>query len=274
MRKSFVWLGMCAAVCFSAFAQKVDVKLELAYTVYIVGEPVLVQVTGSNGLRDTLTFDGESPDRLLFKITTEDPNEYLTPTSERPIASGITLKTGEGFKRKVELDKWFPLLKEGRYLVRALILHQGVRYESQKKSFDVVPGIQVAEGTQMFVKPAELKRSFKLVYWHRNKVERLFLAVKDEPTGFVWDTTDLGNLLHGSKPKLDIAPDGVVTVIHKTSPESFIRTVLWSLPKSLEVVERNPLLDPEISASQRAKSLYSEITDGKQNEKKPWWKFW
>ena len=88
------------------------------------------------------------------------------------MASGMTIRTGESFKRKVELDKWFPLLKEGRYLARAILLHNGTRYESQKKSFDVVPGILLQEGTQMFVKPADLKRSFKLVYWHRNKVER------------------------------------------------------------------------------------------------------
>ncbi|MBP5227892.1 MAG: hypothetical protein J6336_10960 [Kiritimatiellae bacterium] len=274
MRKGWL-MGLCAAVCFSAFAQKMDVKLELAYTVFIVGEPVLVQVSGMNGLRDDIRFAPDSTDRLLFEITTDDPNEYLTQSDARPMASGMVIRTGEPFKQKVELDKWFPLLKEGRYLVRAILLHNGTRYESQKKSFDVVPGILLQEGTQMFVKPPDLKRSFKLVYWHRNKVERLFLSVKDEPTGFVWDSTDLGNLLHGSKPKLDIAPDGVVTVVHKASPDNFIRTVFWSLPKSLEVVERNTLLDPEISASQRAKTLYGEITDGnKQGEKKSWWKFW
>lgn len=272
------WAAAAAAVLFASalWAQQVDLRLELAYTVFVVGEPVLVQVHAANAMRETLRINRPgSLDKLFFEMTTSDPNGYLPPTAGgQPAISGFDLPTGQIFRRKIELDKCFPLLKEGKYFVWAVVLHKGIRYESQKKSFDVVPGILLQKGLQMFVKPADMKRTFNLVYWFRKEVDRLFLKTADEPGGKIWDTVDLGNILRSTPPKLDIAPDGVVTVIHRADQNTFIRTVLWSLPESLEVVERNILLDPEISASQRVKALYGETTGGKKEEKKPWWKFW
>ena len=66
-----------------------------------------------------------------------------------------------------------------------------------------------------------------------------------------------------------------MTVLHRSTQDAFIRTVLWSLPDVVEVVERNSLVDPEISAQQRVKSLYGEmVDDGAAKKKKAWWKFW
>jgi len=40
-------------------------------------------------------------------------------------------------------------------------------------------------------------------------------------------------------------------------------------------VERNNLLDPEISASQRVRAIYGDMADGAPaKQEKPWWKFW
>jgi len=269
-----VFVGVCL-LAYVAAAQQIDVKMTLAYNNYVVGEPVLVQLEALNATRDLIDIGGDkSKDSLLVEITKGGQYNDIRPFNPSPIAGAFQLKPGESFQHKVELDKWFSLVQEGQYVVRMVIVHDGTRYESTKKSFDVVPGIPVGNGVQMFVKTQNLKRLFKLVYWYRNQADRLFLRIEDEPGSRIWDSIDLGVLMRSSPPKLDISPEGEITVVHRSTQDAFIRTVLWSLPNSVEVVERNSLLDPDISASQRVKSLYGEMGEEEKAEKKHWWKFW
>lgn len=267
-------IGAALAV-WSAGAQQMDISMTLAYSAFVVGEPVLVQLEALNATRDLIDIGGkDSKDALFVEITKGGQYNELTSFNPAPMVGALVLKPGQSFQRKVELDKWFPVVEEGKYVVRLVLVHGGARYESALKSFDVVPGIPLKDGSQMFVNRKSLRRVFKLVYWNRNQVDRLFLRSADEPDGKLWDTLDLGLLLQQSAPKLDISPEGEVTVVHRSTQDAFIRTVLWSLPDSLEVVERNNLLDPEISASQRVRALYGEMADEGKPEKKPWWKFW
>lgn len=275
--KKGVWALLCGVLwAGAAAAQQVEMTLTLGYNAFVIGEPVLIQVEALNATRDLLDIGGkDSQDALLVEVTKGGQYNEVQAFNPEPLAGAFQLKPGQTFRHKLELDKWFPLVQEGRYVVQLVLVHGGVRYESVKKSFDVVPGIPVKDGVQMFVHQQKLKRLFKLVYWHRNQTDRLFLRTEDEPGQKVWDAIDLGTLMRSTPPKLDISPDGEVTVVHRSTQDAFIRTVLWSLPNSLEVVERNSLMDPEISASQRVKALYGEMADGgAEKEKKSWWKFW
>jgi hypothetical protein len=249
--------------------------LTLAYNVYIIGEPVLVQIDALNATRDLIDVGSpDSTDHVLVEITKDGQYNPVKCYNDEPVAGVFQLKPSQALRRRVELDKWFALLQEGKYIVRVVFVHAGMRYESSKKSFDILPGISVGEGVQMFVGRADLRRNFKLVYWHRNQVDRLFLRIEDSPEVRVWDSIDLGTMIRGMPPKLDISPEGEVTVVHRSTQDAFARTVLWSLPDVVEVVERNSLIDPEISATQRVKSLYGEMADEGGDKKKPWWKFW
>ncbi len=274
-RNSFLVLAFVVLSAGMADAQQMEVSMTLAYNNFIVGEPVLVQLEVLNATREPIKVGGEdNKDALLVEITKGGQYNDIKPFNSAPIAGVFQLDPGQSFQHKVELDKWFSLMQEGKYMVRLVIVHKGMRYESNKKSFDVVPGIPVGNGVQMFVKAQELKRLFKLVYWYRNEADRLFLQIEDEPGSRIWDTIDLGTVMRMTPPKLDISPEGEVTVVHRSTQDAFIRTVLWSLPNSVEVVERNSLLDPEISASQRVKSLYGEMSEDEKADKKSWWKFW
>ena len=272
--------GLAAAVCallwiVGARAQEMDVRLTLAYNTFIVGEPVLVQVEILNMTRNLIDVGSAgSSSSLVIEIMKGGPNDELEPFRKTPFIPSFQLQPGQAFQHKLELDKWFSLEQEGKYIARAVLVHRGMRHESAKKSFDVVPGLTVGAGIQMFVKKENLKRQFKLVYWHRNQDSRLFLRIVDEPENRIWDTIDLGSLMRGTPPKLDISPEGEVTVVHRATQDAFLRTVLWSLPNAVEVVERNSLVDPEVSATQRVNALYGEDGAGKQEEKKAWWKFW
>lgn len=264
-----------------ALAQEADVKLTLAYNVYVVGEPVLVQIECFNKTRDRIEIGPEHPGTAMFMEIKSSGSRYgdLESFNDTPMVKELNLSPGRTFRRKVELDKWFPLTEEGRYIAQFVMVHGGIRHISAKRSFDVVPGIAVKEGVQMFVDRANTRRHFRLVYWHRNQVDRLFLRAVDEPSGRIWDTVDLGNYLRLESPRFDISPDGEITVVQKVSQMGFIRTVLWSLPESLEVAERDNMLDPDVSASQRIKSLYEDSEQDREAEerergKRSWWKLW
>ncbi len=258
-----------------SLGQQINVGLTLAYNVYIVGEPVLVQIEALNATRDLMDVGApDSKDHVLIEITKNGQYNSVKAFNEDPVTGAFQLKPSQTFRHKVELDKWFSLLQEGKYVVRVVFVHAGMRYESSKKSFDILPGIPLMEGVQMFVGRPDLRRNFKLVYWHRNQVDRLFLKMVDEPGARVWDSIDLGNMMRGQQPKLDISPEGEVTVVHRATQDAFARTLLWSLPDVVEVVERNSITDPDISATQRVKSLYGEMADEGAKEKRAWWKFW
>lgn len=270
------WIWMCFFAGFApvAGAQQLEVNLTLAYTTFITGEPVLAQFDVLNATRDLLQVEQRSSDTAFVEITRGGLYNELPAIRTDPIAGAFEIKPGQAFQEKVELDKWFPLVEEGRYVARLIVVHGGMRYESLRRSFDVVPGIRVKDGVQMFVHQAQLRRMFKLVHWNRNQTDRLFLRIEDEPGRKVWDTIDLGVVLRIADPKLDIAPDGEVTVVHRATQDAFVRTVVWSLPDSVEVAERNQLLDPEISATRRVRALYGDPQKEEKDEKKAWWKFW
>ena len=126
----------------------------------------------------------------------------------------------------------------------------------------------------MFVSKQNLQRKFHLVYWMRNQVNRLFLRIEDSPTGQAWDTIDLGPLSKVTEPKLDISPKGEITIIHRSSQESFVRTVIWSMPSNIEIAERNSLADPDVSSTDRVRTLYEEMQKEEKKDDSPWWKFW
>jgi hypothetical protein len=265
-------IGIIAIAC-QTFAQRLDVSLTLANTAFIIGEPVLVQVKLINTLREPLEFG--TKDKLFIEITRANQLQELVPYNDEPFIKPLVLNPGNTLDHRLEIDKWFSLHDSGKYLVRAVIVHGDMRYESARKSFDVIPGITLREGVQMFTNRQRLQRNFKLVYWMRNQTNRLFLRIEDEPEGQVWDTIDLGTYLKDSEAKLDIAPNGEVTVIHRSTRDSFLRVVIWSLPDSVEIAEHNALIDPEVSASQRVRSLYGDLqgeTEKKQST--AWWEFW
>lgn len=257
------------------YAQQINLGLTLAYNVFVVGEPVLAQMEAVNTSRDLLVVGStEANSQVLIEVFREGSPLLLEPLNSAPLIKPFKLPPGQTMRHRLSLDKSFPLLGEGRYIVRAVFVHKSMRYESSRKSFNIVPGIPLLEGAQMFVDHPSLNRTFRLVYWHRNQSDRLFLRIEDGMRERVWDTIDLGNLMRNIPPKLDISPEGEVTVVHRATQDAFGRTVVWSLPDVVELVERHSMTDPEISASQRVKTLYGEVAEESAPQKSPWWKFW
>ena len=274
MRKHLILIIGILALAGQAFAQRVDVSLTLAYGTFITGEPVLIQVKMTNMLRGALDFGEDSDDRFLIEVSKNDRYHELTPDTDQPFIKPVTVAVGNTFEYMMEVDKWFTIDSTGKYLIRAVVVHDDMRYESVVRSFDIVPGIPIKDGVQMFAGKQRFQRNFKLVRWTRNQFDRLFLRIEDEPSGKVWDTIDLGMFVKGVEPKLDIAPNGEVTVFHRANADSFLQTILWSLSENVEISERNSLLDPAAVSAQQMRSVYGDMTEKTEEKKASWWKFW
>jgi len=274
MKKHLALIVAITAVAGQAFAQRVDVSLTLAYTVFITGEPVLVQAELTNNLmRDSLDIGDDAKDKFLIEVCKETRNDELPPDESKPFIKPLTLAPGSKLTHRMEVDKWFDVADNGKYLIRAVLVHNGMRYESEMKSFDIVPGTQLKEGVQMFANKQNLQRNFKLVHWTRNQSRHLFLRIEDSD-GQVWDTIDLGEFSRAEEPRLDISPGGEVTTFHRANADNFLRTVIWSLPDSVEIDERNVLLDPDVSSATRIRAHYGDLPDQTEQKKSSWWKFW
>jgi hypothetical protein len=263
-----------AALATQAFAQKVDVSLTLPYTMFVTGEPVLVQAKVTNLLRGQLDIGDDAPDTFLIEVSKGTRDNELAPEEGKPFIKPLTLMPGNTLEHRLEVDKWFDLSDNGKYLIRAILVHNGMRYESALKSFDVMPGVPLKKGTQMFVNRPNLERTFQLVHWTRNQTKHLFLRIEDAPSGQVWDTIDLGEFSRAEEPRLDIAPTGEVTTFHRANADSFLRTVIWSLPDSVEVADRDALLDPNVPATKRMRAIYGDVQEAAEKKKSSWWKFW
>ncbi|MEI6645554.1 MAG: hypothetical protein WCP12_05920 [bacterium] len=261
-------------LAYTSSAQQIDVRLELTHSVFILGEPIVANVTVANNSRIPIIIGENAPDKILIEITRESQYDELEPQNNAPLFAASQIGPGQTVQQSFELDKWFALYDSGKYMIRAIVVKEGVRHETRRKTFDVVPGVPLKEGIQMFVDKQSLSRKFHLVYWMRNQVNRLFLRIEDSPTGQAWDTIDLGVLSKVTEPKLDISPKGEVTVIHRSTQDAFIRTVIWSLPMNIEIAERDALVDPDVSSTQRVRSLYEEMQKEEKKVASPWWKFW
>ena len=274
MRKYLVLIVGISAIACQAFAQRVDLSLKLAYSTFVAGEPVLVQATLVNQTRNPITFDEGVSDSLLIEVSKDNQYNTLTRWNDDPFMKPLVLAPGNTLEHKLEVDKWFSFEESGKYLIRVVVIHNDMRYESAPRSFDIVPGMNLKSGVQMFVDKT-MQRNFKLVYWSRTQTNHLFLRIDDEPSGQVWDTIDLGTFTREDDPKLNISPSGEVTILHRATRDGFLRTVIWSLPNSVEIAERDPLLDPEISASQRVRHLYGDMQETTEKKRRSsWWKFW
>ena len=83
-----------------SLAQQINVKLTLAYNVYIVGEPVLVQIDALNATRDIIDAGSpESRDHVLVEITKDGQYNPVKTFNDEPVAGAFQLKPSQTLRR-------------------------------------------------------------------------------------------------------------------------------------------------------------------------------
>jgi hypothetical protein len=276
MKKIFLLISIIAtSAIFAALPSEITVKIDLAHTAYVSGERIRAVVDVANASADVIDAGKKSsPDKLILELFRASDRYQFAKQAKKPFVVPFQLLSGEGQKLETFVADYFPFADDTRYLVRAVLIHNGMRFESPYKSFDIVPGLKLGHAIQMFSSRPGLTREFELVYWSRNRIEHMFLKAKDTGTSTRrWFTTDLGPLLRVTPPKISVLKTGEIIVLHRTNQDAFIRSEFWSLPDAFELNERELMADPDVAGAERVKALYKEA-GGVEPIKKAWWKFW
>jgi len=271
-----IFSAFAAMSAFALSPSAITVKIAPSSSVYIMGERIDATIDVANASADRIEVGGISAsDRLTVEVFRASDRMQYDRLSNLPFVRPFVLEGGEGQLLATHLDDYFAFTEETRYLVRAVLIHAGIRFESALKAIDVVPGIPCGGAMQMFSSHPGLKRNFELVHWPRNRAEHIFVKAADS-TGRRWTSKDLGPVLRVTAPKISVMPSGEVIVLHRTDQDNFVRSVFWSLPAAFEFQGHDTMSDPETAGAERVKALYREAGGLKpaQKDKKVWWKVW
>lgn len=274
----WIFLGaMCAVGGFArgAAPSEITVVLKLDNDQFVEGERMRAVVDVANASADVIDCrTAKSKDTLLLELYRASDKYQFDKASDTPFTEGFALLSGEGQKLETFLGDHFPFNKSTHYLARAVLVHDGTRFESSMRSFSVVPGMKCNSALQLFEGKDDLRRNFELVHWNRDRVEHLFLKVRDDgKLPRRWPTTDLGPVLRVTPPRLSVLPSGIVVVLHRTTQDAFVRSEFWSIPGAFEFNDHEVMMDPDVAGSKRVRDVYKE-SGGVEPVKKAWWKFW
>jgi hypothetical protein len=262
-------------------AQEMGLLLHTPNTVYLTGEPITADIRIHN--RTTRAFEtrkGWANGQVTLRITRGDDQDVIEPFDPQAVIVETNLASSAAWEGSIEINRFYPVRDPGRYLVRLITVHDGTRYESSPRAFDIVPGLELATVAQVFPGQPPLQRKMRLVYWVRNRMEELFLEIQDTPATRLWRTYSLGPVLRTTTPLLDISPDGMLSIVHRVTPDVFVKTQIKSEKTMVTFLGQERLLDPITSASRRMlpfqKMAMDDALDRREKAKKKggWWRFW
>ncbi|MDD5704667.1 MAG: hypothetical protein PHR35_01990 [Kiritimatiellae bacterium] len=250
----------------TAQAQLLAFDMRPKYGSYVVGEPVWVDLRLVNRGASPIVIDDHEVfrhNRIFFEISI-DPQVYLNQSREGRIVDDLDLGKNEPYAAEIDLGAWYPLLREGRYFANAVLLHNDLRYATERRMFDVVPGIELSRATAIISTTPRVERRFSLVYWARGEREYAFLRATDTPDGVVWPTLELGPIVRFTPPSIALNdPDGV-TVTHQATRAIFMTSTIRSDRNGILLLSQKQTVD---SAAEPLIKALSEAVGKRQKGK-------
>jgi len=273
MRRLIAMMVTMAAGAAFAAGSEISVDLRMDEISYVIGERVRAVIEIENKAPERIVAKEDGPDRVLVEIYRAGDKSELDRIGRNLFVQEFELDANQVKKFEVFLADHYSLRTQGRYLAKPVLVKNGTRYEGLPRAFDVVPGMETGNALQLFSNQKGLKRNFRLVYWTRQNVFHLFLAIKDEDPDREWTTWDLGETMRMTKPVISVKPNGEVAVIHRCDRDNFMRYEFWSTRKDFILHRRESITDPDVAGSHRMHEIYKD--SGKVKAKTtPWWRFW
>lgn len=240
----------------------IAVGIDIDHTSYIVGEDIPIRVVIANNTPYEIVLGRDNTPSATFEVRKYKSKDTLAlPVFPERLGLPSPMKLAPNQKRvfTVKLTDAVNLREEANYLVTFGAIYKGIRYDTDCKMVQVVPGMIVSEGLQLFKTDPSRQRHFTLVRWTRQHVDRLFLRVEDSPDGQYFPTLMLGAYLPLVKPKMNIAANGEVTILHRATPEYYVRNVFWSLTSDFVQRSQITILDPSTADTARLNGLKSDF---------------
>lgn len=217
-----------------------QVSLRFEHPEYITGEPIqgVLRIRNNSALPLIVDDYGDHLDnRVHFEIRRQK-DETIDPLSRASVIERMMLMPGDAEAFRVNIGAFFPLAREGRYQARAKVVTRETTFLSSPAIFDVIPGLPILERSQVLPGSRGILRTYKLVYWPRDKTEQLFLRSYDEPGHRIWQTLRLGALLRTHPVQLEFAENNRIRIRRQVSRDIFVTTGIESTAQGLRIRER------------------------------------
>ena len=240
--KIFRTVVLFTFVCVGAFAQAIRFDIEMDHSSFVVGEHVTCKIKIGNLGTKPLVIDDFSvfrQNRIFFEIFSK-PNELYSQCRPGKIIKEMDLGHNEAVAFDVDLSEWYRLLDPAHLFIRAVLVCNEMRYESPLKTFDIVPGIEMASVEQFIPGAPSITRKISLVYWNRQGRELAFLRASDSPSGIIWMSLFLGDVVRVRKPSIiqDAKNPNVFSVYRQATRDMLVRTIFNSDEKGIRIVKQ------------------------------------
>lgn len=229
------WSGLLLGVWLASgchLPAQVTVEVALDQEQFLPGEavPAAVRITNRSG--QTLRL-GSDPDWLTFSVESRDGYVVLK-TGEVPVVGEFDLDSSKRAIKRVDLEPYFNLIKQGRYSIIATVQVKGWNrhINSQPKSFDIIQGARIwereigvpAPGGATNLPPEVRKYTLEQAN-HLRKSLVLYVRVTDN-SGKINQVFPIGPMLSFGQPDPQVDRVNNLHVLYQNGPHSFNYTVV------------------------------------------------
>jgi hypothetical protein len=232
------WLVAALSPWIAAAAPRVEdtgaaqVTCTLEHSTLLKFEPVRLYVTLRNNTSASMVLDEESAgaNATLRFVVDRGGDQRCSRFNRSPMVRHTEIAPGESRQWLLDLSRWYDVAGEGRYAVTAELEWLGRAHTAPRAVFDVVPGIELRRVSRPLPGYTDIDWTYSLRYWTRPhkglRSESLFLTVDDEKEGLNYGVFELGRLLRVHPPAIVVDPHGLVTIVHQSSQDCFVRSML------------------------------------------------
>lgn len=235
-----------AAAATTAGAQSLMLRASLDFESYVLNESVPLTVSVENRGASPFICDdyGDYRDNSFTIVLRHESDGYQEASRQGMPFGAVMIPAGQTQAVTCMLNDWFPLLRQGKYMVQVFVRRGPETVSSSMISFSIVRGLEIETKTHMIPDSDTRARRYTLLYWPRKQREDLFLRVEEEPGDKVVALFCFGAVVRYVQPSISFGSGGEVRVLHQIGRDRFVRTILQSDAKTLEVVEQQRLVDP------------------------------
>ncbi len=195
---------MLAAVILAAgpAAAQVEVRCRLPAPQTLLHAPLRARVMVLNNSGQVLLLDGGRLGADLRLEVERADGRILPPLSQRPLATGVEIMSGESRSFEIDLTRLFALHACGSYKIRAVVDMGRTQSASADATLTVVRGFELSRLRAGVAGDVDALRLYALEYLQTDQGENLYLRIEDERTRTVYGVFDLGALVRTRAPEL------------------------------------------------------------------------
>jgi len=225
MRASLILAGILLAALVANAQVQVDISMKR--TLYIVYEPILVNVTITNLSGNELTL-ADSGQNKWFGLQLESlDGRPIAPVNGDYSNQPVELGPQQKITRTVNLTPIFPVSEFGGYRLKANV------YSQQNKRFFTSPALnfEVTDGRVLWQKAvgvpdgspgAGTTRTVSLLSHRLSQSTQLYIRIEDKQAGIVYCTHQLGKFLNFGNPSILLDAQNRVHVLQNVAPKAYV----------------------------------------------------